>query len=354
MGVGRAHAVDAQDLARVAVATQLLEEDALLVVGGLHDHGGYTVPEKHGDVAVVPVHEGGDPLAADDECRLDGAGADHGGGHGERIEEARAGGVEVHRAATVGADAALQARGLVGALVVVGRGAHDDEVEVLGADARAGQRAAGGHLAHVAERDLGDPALADARARGDPVVGRVEERRDVRVRENCWRQALAPTRDARIRHALSPLHSCLGADFEGERGYSLPKGVTTSGAAPVAGMAGAKLLTIQVSDFPRKGRYRRYSFVRCFWFPLTVVDAIRGRLAATGTFHELLHHSQKQSDACDAGRAALKTAKLAFQRREVVGGLPSQTMTVVSALMNGGNGVGHHFSQFSLRKLDQG
>jgi hypothetical protein len=30
-------------------------------------------------------------------------------------------------------------------------------------------------------------------------------------------------------------------------------------------------------------------------------------------------------------------------RREVVGGLPSQTMTVVSALINGGNGIGRHF-----------
>ena len=226
VGVGRAHAVDAQDLARVAVAAQLLEEDALLVVGRLDDNGSHAVPEKDGHVAVIPVHERGDALAADHEGCLDRAGADHGCGHRERVEEARAGGVQVHRAATVGADAALQARGLVGALVVVGRGAHDDEVEVLGADARAGQRAPGGDLAHVTERNLGDAALADARARGDPVIGRVEERGDVRVREYRRRQTFAPARDARVWHALSPSRFRLAAVRRGgkilpaQRGYN--------------------------------------------------------------------------------------------------------------------------------------
>ncbi len=230
--VGGAHAVDAQDLARVTIAAELLEQDALLVVGRLHDHGGDAVAKQHGDVAVVPVHEGRDALAAHDEDRLHDAGADHRGGGREAVKEARAGRVDVHRAAAVGADALLQARGLVRALVVMRGRAEDDEVEILCRHAGAGHGAARRDLGHVAERDFGDAALADAGARGDPLVRRIQEGRDVGVCQYAGRQALAPARNARIRHANSPLKSAFWQPFEAAEDTPAPKGLQ-----PVAGLS---------------------------------------------------------------------------------------------------------------------
>ena len=51
--IAAAHAVDAQDFARIAVAAQLFAQQAFLAVRGLQHHGGAAVAEQHRDVAVV-------------------------------------------------------------------------------------------------------------------------------------------------------------------------------------------------------------------------------------------------------------------------------------------------------------
>src|SRR6185295_18003638 len=108
--------------------------------------------EQHGNVAIRPVHEGRDDLGADDQRVADHAGADQGGGGGQRVEKTGAGGVHVHGRAAVGADTPLHAGGDVGDLVVVAGGAEHDELDVLAVDAGAGERAARRHVADLAER----------------------------------------------------------------------------------------------------------------------------------------------------------------------------------------------------------
>ena len=56
VGIGAAHAMNAQDLARFAIAAQALEQQPLVAISGLQHHGGRTVSEQHGDIAIAPVH----------------------------------------------------------------------------------------------------------------------------------------------------------------------------------------------------------------------------------------------------------------------------------------------------------
>ena len=203
MRVGAADAVDAKDLAGLAVAAEFLDLKTLVAIGGLQHDGGSAIAEQHGDIAVVPVHVGRDELAARDQRRAHHAAADHRGRCGERIEEARAGGVDVHRGAALGAETLLQAGGRIRALVVISRRADDDEVDVAALEAGAGEGAGAGDMEEVIEGGMGDAPLTDAGAGSDPLVVGLDEGRDIAVRQDIGRKALAPTRDGRIRHMVS-------------------------------------------------------------------------------------------------------------------------------------------------------
>ena len=88
--------------------------------------------------------------------------------------------------------------GDVGHLVVVAGGADDDQLDLAAVDAGAGQRARRGHVTDLAQRHVRDAPLANAGARQDPLVGGVEESREVRVAEHRGRQAFAPSDDGRV------------------------------------------------------------------------------------------------------------------------------------------------------------
>src|SRR5207244_11957471 len=82
IGITTAHALDAQRLARFAVAAELLRHQAFLALAGLRHHRRRSIPEQHRDIAIAPVHERRDQLGADDECRPHHPRADPRGGGG--------------------------------------------------------------------------------------------------------------------------------------------------------------------------------------------------------------------------------------------------------------------------------
>jgi hypothetical protein len=97
MGVGGAHSAHPQNAAHVGAAAELLADQAFLDVRGLQHHRSGAVAEKHRHAAIRPVHELRDELDADDHGIAHDAGANHRGGRRQRIHEARARGVDVHR-----------------------------------------------------------------------------------------------------------------------------------------------------------------------------------------------------------------------------------------------------------------
>jgi hypothetical protein len=114
-----------------AVTAEPLGQQAFLAVGGLEHHGGGAVAEQHRDVAVVQSMNGEMISAPMTSAFLTTPVRISRGGRRQRIQEAGAGGVDVHGRAAVGADAPLDARGDVRHLVVVAGGAEHDEFDVL-------------------------------------------------------------------------------------------------------------------------------------------------------------------------------------------------------------------------------
>ena len=198
--VGCAHAAHAQSLARVGNAAELLAKDAFLLVRRLHHNSGAAIAEEHGDVAVLPIHERRNPLTADNDCVPHNARADHRGGGGERVEEAGARRVDIHRRGFGGANRRLHAGGRVRHLLVVAAAAIDDEVHVLRFKAGAGKRALGGHHRHLTCRHVRDAALLHAGTRDNPLVVGVEEGGEIGVGERSRRHAFAPTCDRCVCH----------------------------------------------------------------------------------------------------------------------------------------------------------
>ena len=132
-------------------------------------------------------------------ARLRGAGPDELVGDRQRVDEARAGGIDVERRAAVGAEAVLQQAGGGREDQVRRGGAEHDQVE-LGRlrRRRLPARATRGVVGQVAGGLAfgGDVALADAGARGDPLVAGVDELREVVVGQHLFRQVAAGTGDA--------------------------------------------------------------------------------------------------------------------------------------------------------------
>src|SRR5450830_2129599 len=184
-----------------AVVAQVEAEDAA-VVGGLHEHGASAVAEEHAGAAVLPVDHLAEHLGADNEDVLVDVGRDEGRGDGEAVDEAGAAGLHVEGAGLGGADLVGDDRRR-GRRDVVGRDRGDDDQVELGRVERPRvEAAAGGDLAEVARRLVHsrDAALADAGAREDPLVRRVEELRDLVVGQHALRHVDAERRDARPAH----------------------------------------------------------------------------------------------------------------------------------------------------------
>src|SRR5450756_313754 len=184
-----------------AVVAQVEAEDAA-VVGGLHEHGAGAVAEEHAGAAVLPVDHLAEHLGADNEDVLVDVGRNEGRGDGEAVDEAGAAGLHVEGAGLGGADLVGDDRRR-GRHDVVGRDRGDDDQVELARDERPRlETTAGGDLAEVARRLVHsrDAALADAGAREDPLVRRVEELRDLGVGQHALRHVDAERRDARPAH----------------------------------------------------------------------------------------------------------------------------------------------------------
>jgi hypothetical protein len=95
----------------------------------------------------------------------------------------------------------LQAGRLVGRLVIEAGGAEHHQFHLARFDAGRGQRAARRHFGQIGQPHMRDAPFADAGARDDPLVTGVEEGGEVCIGEGCGRQALAPPRYGRVRHA---------------------------------------------------------------------------------------------------------------------------------------------------------
>ena len=194
MGVGGSHAAHAQDAAHVGAAAELLADQAFFAVGRLQHHGGRAVAEEHRDAAIGPVHELRDQLDADHHGIPHDAGADHRGRGREPVQKTGARGVDVHRRRVEGAQAHLDAGRRIRHRLVVRAAAVHDEIDVLRVEPGAGQRAGGGDVGELDPRDVRDTPLADARARHDPFVVRLHDRREIGVGEDRRAACICPTR----------------------------------------------------------------------------------------------------------------------------------------------------------------
>src|SRR5690606_37319952 len=144
-------------------------------VGGADDGRARPVGEDHRGGPVGPVEPLRQLLGADDQHVPGRARADGGVGGGERVAEARAGGVDVERAGSLDAQAVRHDGGGVGDRALHRAGGHDHQVDVGGGQPARGQRLAARVDGHVLQGLVGarDPALLDADARADPFVAGV-------------------------------------------------------------------------------------------------------------------------------------------------------------------------------------
>ncbi len=165
------------------------------------------VAEQHARAAIVPVEDARVDLRADDERVARRACRYHLVGDRERVHEPRAHCRDVEcRAAVPDAELVLHdARGRrkdhVGR-----RRRHDDEVDVAGLHARGRNGFARGVRREVGRRFAigGDVALADAGARTNPFVARVDALRERLVGEDLRREVASRSGDAASRHWAPP------------------------------------------------------------------------------------------------------------------------------------------------------
>jgi hypothetical protein len=214
-GPVRAAARHADEVEVVAVRLHDRPEDAVVAARLLqHDRAG-AVAEQHARVAVRPVDDAGEDLAADDEHVVGLGGLDEAVCQVERVEEADAGGADVGRGRPGRPDVALdQARGRRERHVARDR-ADEDHVQVLGLHVRSLQRPLGGARAEVREVLAlgGDVPLLDPGPRGDPLVRRLDEPLEVGVGEQLLGNVRAGSHHASANQANSPFTS-VGREFE--------------------------------------------------------------------------------------------------------------------------------------------
>ncbi len=193
-----------QQLLVRAVRVQVRGQDAGLVVGLEHHRAG-AVAEQHAGAAVAPVDHARQGFGTHHQRALRGPAAHELVGDPQRVEETRAGRVDVEGGAAVGAQAVLQqARGAGEDDVGRGRAEHD-QVDVGGDDAgglHRAQRRLEGEVAGGLARQR-DMALADAGARADPLVAGVDAPGELVVAEHVVGQVAAGAGDACVGHAPS-------------------------------------------------------------------------------------------------------------------------------------------------------
>ena len=151
-----------------------------------HDRAG-AVAEEDERRAVLPVEDARQEVAADHERALREPAGEHPVGLRERVHEAGAAGGEV-----VGGRVR---RPSWSARIAAGRrerhvGRHrrdDQEVDVLPVEPRLRRGRSGSGQRDVGQRLVraGDPPFADTRALDDPLVGRVDEARELVVRDDA-------------------------------------------------------------------------------------------------------------------------------------------------------------------------
>jgi len=148
------------------------------------------VAEEDARAAIGVIEEAGEELGADDEHVARHAGRHVGAGGGVRVDEARAGSGHVHRRRPAVPDRLLDERRSRRHPVVGRQRGNQDQVDLVGIQARDGDRARAGHGGHARGRLVrgGDPPLADARAADDPLVGGVDDPLEVGVREHGRRR----------------------------------------------------------------------------------------------------------------------------------------------------------------------
>ena len=164
-----------------------------------HDRSA-TVAEQHRDAAVLPFHERADQLAAEHQRIAHHAGPDHRVCRAQGVQKARAGGVDVHGAGrraprrTCSPEAWFGTRSSKLQLPIT------ISSTAAGSSPAAASARIDGNIGEIAERHVRNTPLPDAGAARDPLVAGVEEGREVGVGQDGRRQALAPTRDRRVRH----------------------------------------------------------------------------------------------------------------------------------------------------------
>jgi hypothetical protein len=136
-------------------------------------HGPGAVAEQHAGRAVVEVQDAREHLGSDHQRLARAAGLDHRVRDGERVHEAAANGLHVESGAAGDAQLVLQDAGRGGEDHVRRGGGDDDQIDILGLDARGLDCMARGLHTEIAGRDIGgrEVAGANARARDDPFIG---------------------------------------------------------------------------------------------------------------------------------------------------------------------------------------
>ena len=140
VGIERALAAHAQGLAGIGKALQFLRDDTFLVFSGFKHAGGGAVAKQDGYIAILPVHEFGYVFNTDHQHFLRRARLDERRGSGHAIEKAGACGIHVHRGRPVRSQSRLQARGGIRHVFVETATAVDNEIELVGFHAGAGER----------------------------------------------------------------------------------------------------------------------------------------------------------------------------------------------------------------------
>src|SRR6476646_1941114 len=174
-----------------------LEAEEAARVDLLQDNRPGAVAEQDERRAIVPVEDLGQHVSADDERAIREPGREHRLGLRDRVDEACATGREVVGGGVRHAERVGEERRR-GRKRHIGRDRRNDEqVDRRRLDLRHLERAPAG-----GKRDVGeglvlarDPALADARTLADPFVVRVDERRELVVREHTLRHMAAEAGD---------------------------------------------------------------------------------------------------------------------------------------------------------------
>ncbi len=190
---GRGAAVDIEQVRLFALAPQGEGEHAAIgrgafAQGRLHHHRAGAVAEQHAGGAIGPVEDPGHLLGADDQAALGVSPRDEAIGDAQGVDEARAHRLDVEGDPHGRAQLALHDGGGGREGQVRRGGGHDDEVEVLGGAASRGEGLLRRLDGKIGDRLIrgGAPALVDPGAFEDPIIGRVDDLRQVLVGEHLF------------------------------------------------------------------------------------------------------------------------------------------------------------------------